>query len=397
MFEMNEKRREVFNLGLVSLFNDLSSEVVIRVLPLYLIVVIRTTFIGIGVVEAIAESTATLGKLFSGYYSDKKGRRKPLIFLGYGLSVISRPLILLQPTLVVTSLSRFADKIGKSIRTPPRDALIADLSAAGDRGRNFGINRALDTLGAVMGLACVFVFLHFNHSTESTALKTILNWACGIGAATLVVLWFGVKEPPRENLIHQKKLHLSFSSLDRRIRYYLFIGFFFALATSSDAFIIVRLRELGFSIGNIFLILTGFNIVSASTAFSLGKLSDLRGRKNLLMAGWAIYAAAYFIFGFSHSLVIFTIVFLVYGLFYSLTDGIEKALIADFVSEDQRGQAYGWLGLVQGLAVIPANLIFASIYQKIGADWAFRSSAIFALIGIVSLSFLNPRKEKELQ
>jgi len=394
MEQLEEKRRQIFNLGLVSLFNDLSSEVVIRVLPLYLIIVVQASVFGVGIIEAIAESTATLGKLLSGYYSDRQMKRKPLIFAGYALSVLSRPLILFQPTLVVVSLSRFLDKIGKSVRTPARDALIADLSDSENRGRNFGINRALDTLGAVIGLLGVYAFLRLARLNDALALKTILAWACGIGFATLIVLGLGVKEMPPKHLAQSKILKLSLMGLDLRIRFYLVIGLFFALASSSDAFIIVRFKEIGLSMGTIFLILAGFNIVSASTAFYLGHLSDKRGRKIFLTMGWLIYAFVYFFFSLSQSTPLLIAVFLFYGLFYSLTDGIEKALVADFAQGEQKGQTYGWLGLIQGLAVIPANLIFASLYEKMGSAWAFRSSAVFAMGGILLLVFFNPQSVK---
>jgi MFS family permease len=390
----SENKKQVLNLGFVSLFNDLSSEVITRVLPFYLLAVVHTTFVGLGFIEALTEATSTLGKLLSGYYSDQKAKRKPLIFIGYALSVFARPLILLQSSLFVVGSARFLEKMGKSIRTAPRDALIADLSEGKSRGRNFGINRALDTAGAVIGLTCVFLLLHFFPQDDASALKEILVGASGIGVFTLAILWFGVKEPAKKNFVKKKVVPLSWTSLDPRLRHYLIVAFFFAMANSSDAFIIVRGREMGFTLEKIFLVLIGFNLISAATAYKLTSLSDTWGRKSLLILGWALYAFAYFNLGRPHlSAEGFALTFLCYGLFYALTEGVEKALVADFETKNSKGQAYGWLGVIQGLGVIPANLIFAFLYQKKGALWAFSVSAALALFGVVLLLLLNTSSE----
>jgi MFS family permease len=389
----NNKKLQVLNLGLVSLFNDLSSEVIMRVLPLYLLTIVHASIVGIGTVEAIADSTATFGRIFSGFYSDKGGKRKPWIFFGYALSVFSRPLLLIT-TLGAAEGARFLDKVGKSVRTAPRDALIAELSDKSNRGKNFGINRALDTLGAVLGLLGVYVFLEFSPMEDKTALKYILAGASVVGLLALGVL-FLVKEPIQQKVIKAKIFHFSWTTLDRDLKRYLFVAFFFALASSSDAFIILRAHDLNFSTKSLFLTLASFNIVSASTAYSLTKLSDSKGRKSLLFVGWSIYTGVYFLFGL-HDLTkpAFILVLLLYGLFYAFTDGVEKALIADFEVGERKGEAYGWLGLVQGLAIIPANLVFAIMYQKLGSQFAFWSSAGVAVVGLILFAFFKPNKKE---
>jgi len=380
-------------LGVVSLLNDLSSEVIARVLPLFLMSIVNTTFVGIGFVEAVSEATSILGKLFSGYFSDKMRQRKPFIVGGYALSVISRPLLLFTGTLAAVVSSRFLDKVGKSIRTAPRDAFIADLSDEHTRGLNFGIHRALDTVGAVLGLAGVALFLYLKPMTDNLALWWILAFAAVAGLLSLPVLFIFIHDPPAKKTELKKNPQLSLKNLNPDLRTYLLIAFFFALASSSDAFLVIRARELGFSLIQIFLILVAFNIVSVPSYVGLASLSDRLGRKIILILGWLIYVSSYFFFGLQGlKPTFFVIGMLFYGLYYGFTDGVEKALIADFESGENKGQAFGWLAVVQGVGVIPANLLFGLIYQKIGVTQAFWFSGSMALIGVLGLSFFNPKK-----
>jgi MFS family permease len=388
MDEERQNTRRVFWLGMVSFFNDLSSEVVGRVLPLYLILVVNTSMAGVGLIEAISEGTAIFARLFTGYFSDRIARRKPFIFGGYTLSVLSRPLILISPTIPAIAMARFADRVGKGIRTPPRDALVADLSNERNRGHHFGILRGLDTLGAVLGSLGIALFLQTKLQADEVALRQVLWIASSAGVLALFVLWFGVSEPQRKAFVSGLKFpSLSFKGLDRRLQYYLVVAFLFALATSSDAFLIVKARERGFTISEIFFILTGLNIVAAISSYFLSKLSDTWGRKKMLIIGWTLYAACYFLFGLTAlSSQAFIAIICVYGLFYGFTEGAEKALIADFTTDpEKRGQAYGWLGLVMGLGIIPANLVFGLIYQRAGAAYAFWFSALFAILGVLAL------------
>ena len=336
---------------------------------------------------------AILGKLAAGYFSDKWQRRKPFVVAGYGLSVLSRPLLLISGSVIGVASSRFLDKVGKSIRTAPRDALIADLSDESNRGRNFGFHRALDTIGAVLGLAvvCMFLFLRSASMTDKTALWWILAAAGVVGVLTLPLLLAFIQEPPKKTDL-KKSPKLSFKTLDGRLKKYLIISLFFALANSSDAFLIVRAKELGFSLLQIFLILTAFNVVAVPSYAGLADLSDHMDRKILLALGWLIYAATYFVMGWKNlSPVLFVLAMLVYGLYYGLTDGVEKAMVADFQGEN-KGQAFGWLALVQGFGVIPANLLFALIYEKMGSASAFAFSGSMAVIGVLGLAFFNTKR-----
>jgi MFS family permease len=393
----NPKTRDVISLGVVSFFNDLSSEVIARVLPLYLLTVVHTSVMGIGFVEAIADGTAVFAKLFAGLYSDRLKRRKPFVFAGYAISVLSRPLIVVAPILSVVSISRFLDKVGKGVRTAPRDALVADLSTENNRGFHYGITRSLDTLGAVLGLAVVAIVLTYTPATvlPGVVLRQILLWASVVGIFALIVLWLGVSEAPMQAAQNVKKqLSFSFDGIDSRLRFYLFIAFIFALASSSDAFIIVRAKEFGLSLRDIFLVLSGFNIISAVSAYYLSDLSDRLGRKMLLASGWFIYAISYGIFGMaSLTLSQFIIAACCYGLFYGLTDGVEKAMVADFEGEQNKGKAFGLLGFVNGVGIIPANLIFGYFYKSSGFQVSFWFSGGLALIGAVLLLTLKVKKQ----
>jgi MFS family permease len=384
------EKRNIVGLGLVSLFNDLSSEVISRVLPLYILAVVGSSFVGVGVVEAIAEATSILGKLISGYFSDHLKLRKPMVMAGYALSVVSRPLLVIAPTLAGVSVARFFDKAGKAVRTPARDALIADMSHEHNRGKNFGINRALDTLGAVIGLVAVIVFLRATGESDSRGLRIIILAASAAGVLALFVLGAAVKEPSTRKALKRSDIRIGWGVLDSRLRYYLVIASFFALASSSDAFLVVRAKQFGFSLQKILFMLVIFNLVAALTSVRLSKLSDKVGRKVMLMAGWLIYTLAYFIFGLSNlSSKEFFMTMVLYGFFYSFTEGVEKALVADFEAGPRKGLAYGWLGLVQGVCIIPANLVFAYLYQDAGGHWAFWLSGAFALIGVIMLAFFK--------
>lgn len=391
--------KQVLGLGLVSFFNDLSSEVLTRVLPLYMLAVLNSSLMGVGLIEAISEGTVVLANLLSGFYSDRISRRKPFIFAGYALSVFSRPLILWGPVHhAIVGVARFLEKLGKGIRTAPRDAMIADLSDRTNRGGHFGINRALDTFGAVVGLAGVAAFLWLNPMSEKEGLTVLIKISGVVGVMALVVLWFGVKESRRAVTPIEKTADLSLKGLDEPLKRYLVIAFFFALASSSDAFLIVRAKGLGFGLVGIFLILSVFNVFSAVSAYQLSRLSDKVGRKIMLLSGWIIYFISYVFFGFGFlSPATFVVVLCVYGLFYGFTDGVEKALIADFESKSGKATAYGWINLVRGIGVVIANLLFAEAYEKRGHQLAFWLSAFFALIGVVLLYFFRPHtnaKEK---
>lgn len=384
---MNANRRTVVQLGFVSFFNDISSEVMGRILPLYLTVVVGSSVIGVGVVEAISEATNVFARILSGHLSDRYQRRKPWVFGGYALSVISRPFIVLFPGVFMAALARFFDRVGKGIRTSPRDALIADLSDETNRGYNFGIGRFLDSMGAVFGLACVALVLQSFGQDEKAGLTLIVTLAAAIGFLALLVLIF-IKEPQSQRKV-TKRVKLSFSQLDIRVKRYLLVTLVLSLAMSSDAFLVLRMHELGFSIPQISLVFLTFNLIVAISALYLGKRSDTFGRKELLVIGWIIYVIVYLALGFqlSDGALILTVLF--YGFFYGFTEGVEKALIADLAPSESRGQTFGWLGLVQGLGLLMANLMFATIYYNLGPSVAFWTSSVLALIGVILLHRFN--------
>jgi MFS family permease len=392
--DLKTNKRQIITIGFVSLFNDLSSEVVTRVLPLLLISVIKTSVFWVGAVEAVTEATGLLSRLAAGWFSDRKGKRKPFVFWGYALSVACRPLLIFTATAPLVSAVRFLERLGKGLRTAPRDAMIASYASAHDRGWAFNIHRALDTAGAVLGLLCVGIFLTITRGTDEYLLRHALLIAALAGGMALVILVIFVREPtnhspaadPAEktkNLLH------SWRGIDPQLRKYFILSSIFALALSSDSFIILRARELGMSLSAVFFILAAFNLVSVISGALLSRFSDRRGRRLSLGLGWALYSLCYFGFALhTRGNATFIALWILYGLFYGLTEGAEKALVADLAPDKKRGQAYGWLAVIAGLGAIAANLGFAIIYQRFGSSTAFACSAVLALIGTVGIALL---------
>lgn len=379
-------QRNILMIGLVSFFNDLSSEVIGRLLPIFLVVVSQASVMSVGLIEGVADATTVFARIAAGRLSDQWQKRKPLVIFGYFMSVACRPLILIFPFTNVIAITRFIDRLGKGIRTPARDALISDISNKQTRGAFFGINRFLDSLGASLGLSVVAYYLFQTQDSQTDALMKIMGVAAAVGFLALIVLIFGVKELSKKP-VTKSSTQFGFVNLDVKLKKYLGVAFVFSLASSSDAFLILRAKDLGMTLAEICLLFAVWNILAAVGSYYLSALSDTKGRKVMLMWGWSVYVICYFGFGMeSLTVQFFPFLMCFYSLFYAFTEGVEKALLADLSQPEMKAYSYGWLGLVNGLGLIPGNLIFSMIYERVGVSYSFWFSGALALLGVLLLS-----------
>jgi len=388
---MSEGRKYIFRLGVVSFFNDIASEVVLRVLPLYLTEVVKASLSILGFIEALSEGLAVIIRPLSGTLSDHFRRRKPLVVGGYGLSTLTRLGMVLKPGVLGVLLVRVVDRIGKGIRTAPRDAIISDWSDPREYGRSFGLHRSLDSAGAVLGLGAVGLLFHFLPKTEAETINTVIAVAAVFGLMSFLVLVFGVREPSHHKKVRGPRPHLKdlvWFPESRTLRKYFGAVFIFAAASSSDSFLIIRAKELGLSLSGIFILLAGFNLATVLSAIPLGKMSDRLGRKRLLLLGWGIYALAYLGMALTNQKWAFVPLILFYGFYYSASDGVERALIADLVTGGRQGSAYGFLGLVNGAGIFLANVLFGALYQTKGAVTAFLFGSCTAFAAVLLLLFI---------
>jgi len=360
----------------------------ITILPLFLAHVLKVGAHIIGLIEGIAESTATLLKIVSGWFSDRLGKRKSLTVLGYGLSTIAKPFLYLANTWGLVLGVRFTDRVGKGIRTSPRDALLADSTPKAQMGRGFGFHRAMDTLGAVVGLAGAagVVFLLQRGALElsrDTYQTLVLIGIVPAVMAVLLAIFF-----VHERKAASKQPSAGAGGFDTRFKVFLGIMFLFTLGNSSDAFLILRAWNLQLSVLHIFLLLALFNVVYAISAFPAGVLSDRFGRKAVIVAGWSVYALIYLGFALATAPWQALLLFVLYGLYHGATEGVARAFVADVVPAERRGTAYGLYHGVVGAALLPASVIAGWLWQQVSPAAPFFFGAGLAAIATVALIVL---------
>ncbi len=383
--------KNVFFLGFVSLFTDFSSEVAIRSLPLFLSNVLGVKASLIGLIEGIAESTATLMRLFSGWISDKIGKRKVLVTMGYGFSSFVKPFLYFATSWLHVLAIRFLDRVGKGIRTSPRDALIADSCLESERGKAFGFNKTMDPLGAVAGLTGAAFLVYYSQGgminlTRATYQNLVLLAVIPgfISFFLLLGLVHDVSDVTPKAA--EAKPGSETPRFDSNFKRYLAVMVFFTLGNSSDAFLMLRAQNLGMGIGEIFALLAAFNLVSSLFSYPAGKLSDKLGRKTLISIGWLVYAGVYFGFAIATSLVHIWGLYIVYGIYDGVTAGVEKAFVADLVPVRVRGTAYGLFNTAIGISALPSSLIAGILWQEIGPAAPFVFGAILAFMALIGLN-----------
>lgn len=377
-----ELPRTVWLLGLVSLFNDATSDLIYPLVPLFLASVLMAGPQALGLIEGIAEATASLLKLFSGVLADRLGHTKGWVVGGYGLAVLSRPLFFLATSWPVVLALRFADRVGKGLRTSPRDALLAGAVENSRRGLAFGLHRAMDNAGAVVGPLLAAWLL-----ARGVPLKDIFLWSIVPGIIT-IVLALAVKEPPAIPVAQRQPFSWKLAGFPSAYKRYLLVLALFTLGNSSNMFLLLRAKELGLPEYQVPLLWALVSAVAMVFSTPLSALSDRLGRVRLILVGWVIYGFCYLLLGLNgfHALLLWPL-FAAYGLFLAATEGAEKALVADLAPRDRLGTAYGWFNLTAGAMLLPASLLFGWLWQGVSVEAAFGFSAACALLAAALLKF----------
>ncbi|MEW6610066.1 MAG: MFS transporter [Patescibacteria group bacterium] len=380
-------KRNVFFLSVVSLLNDASSDMIYPLIPLFLSSVLGATYTTIGIIEGVAESTAATLRVFSGSMSDRVRKRKIFTIIGYSFSTVVKPILAIATKPWHVLIVRFLDRTGKAIRSAPRDALIADSIEMTERGKSFGFHKMMDTMGAALGPLVAFMLLRFFQGNFRPVF--FLSFVAGAIAVCTLILFTSdaiQKIPSMDQGSSKSKitLHHIKELLKGPFLWFLAASILFALGNSSDAFLLLRAQNLGVATALIPIIYFIFNIVFAGFSYPLGKLSDKINRKILIMAGYFIFIAVYL--GFANATAPWHAwaLFGAYGLYYAFTEGVQKALIADFVPETLRATAYGAFHTLTGIALLPASIIAGSLWQRFGAQAPFLWGS-FTAIGAILL------------
>jgi MFS family permease len=398
--------RNVWAATATSFLTDVSSEMVSNVLPLFLANVLGASTSAIGLIEGVAETTASLLKAASGWLSDQIGRRKELAVLGYALSACAKPFLYMATTWGAVLGVRFADRVGKGLRTAPRDALVADSTDPRKRGLAFGLHRAGDTGGAVIGIGLAIIILRAVEAggagLDRPAFQRLVLFSLIPAFLAVVVMALGVREIRKAARSAGTSPAGGVRSLGRKLLLFVGIMILFTLGNSSDAFLILRAQDVGLSVSSVLAMMLTFNLVYAAVATPAGALSDRFGRKRMLLLGWSIYVLTYLGFALATAGWHAWLLMLVYGAYYGLTEGAAKALVADLVPAEARGTAYGVFNAAIGLTALPASLAAGILWQGIGgwgglgasAPFAFGAGMAFLAAILLSLLPLQARRQE---
>jgi MFS family permease len=403
---MNEpSRRKIFDLhpnifflGLVSLFTDVSSEMIFTIMPLFIVNVLGSSALVVGLIGGLTEGFDAIFRIFSGRISDRIKKRKLLAVVGYGFSTIVKPFMYIATTWGAALGVRFGDRFGKGIRSSPRDALVADSVEAGQRGKGFGIHRAMDTTGAVLGVAIAALIIYLVQGTRphDLLIRSTYHWLVLVGVvpavlAVIILLAF----------VHDRKQSFTATTagtgaslpktdirFDTRFKLFLLVMGIFTLGNSSDFFVILRAQDLGSSVLYITLMLVLFNVTYAFVATPAGVLSDRLGRKRVIALGWLIYAVVYLGFALSNSVWLTWVLFACYGVYYGIVEGVAKAFVADLVPVERRGTAYGYYQGVVGMTLLPASVLAGWLWETVSPATPFylgAGLAFLAMLGLLAL------------
>lgn len=395
--------RNVWAVGFTSMFMDISSEMVLNLLSLFLANVLGVTTSIIGLIDGVAEATASILKLFSGWLSDRIGGRKWLAVFGYGVSAITKPFFYIASSWGLVAGVRWADRVGKGIRTAPRDALVADSVTPQTRGIAFGFHRAMDTAGAMLGILIAALVVWLTQKNElllsRSTFQTIVLISLIPAFLAVLTLAFGAKDVTTKGKSEAPRISLK--SMGRPFSIFLVIVSIFTLGNSADSFLVLRAQNLGVSVLGILLMLAVFNLIYMLVSTPAGSLSDRIGRRRLIIGGWLVYALIYFGFAAAQSGWQVWVLYAAYGLYYGLAYGSANALVSDLVPENLRGTAYGTYHAVIGLLAFPASFIAGVLWQGLGNWGGFGPSAPFlfgggmALIAALMMVFWMPKVKSQ--
>ncbi|MBS4015446.1 MAG: MFS transporter [Candidatus Latescibacteria bacterium] len=372
----------VIILGIASLLTDISSEMVYPIIPFFLVSLGAGPAV-LGLIEGVAESFASLLKVFSGYFSDKKRKRKPLAIVGYASSTVGKLFLYLANSWGLVFLGRLTDRFGKGVRTAPRDALIADSTPQNKRGRAYGLHRAMDTLGATIGVLLAYFLIKSNITNYSRIFLFSL-----IPAFLGVLILFVVREKITQVWKSRHSLKLSWKQLPVKLRLFLIIVFVFALGNSSNQFLILRAKSIGFSITTVLMLYLFYNLTYGLLSYPIGRLSDMIGRKKILIAGYLIYGLVYLGFAVAGKPSVLWLLFGVYGFYSAFTEGVEKAFVSDIAPENLRGTLIGLHATLIGIGLLPASLIAGGLWSIIGASAPFYFGGVLGIIAAIGLAII---------
>ncbi|UCG72744.1 MAG: MFS transporter [Chromatiales bacterium] len=371
----------VWALGFVSLFMDISSEMVHSLLPVFFVSVIGLSYTSVGLIEGIAQAIALITKIFSGALSDLIGKRKPLALLGYGLAAVTKPIFALASSAGLIVSARFLDRVGKGIRGAPRDALIADITPEAVRGASYGIRQSLDSVGAFVGpgLALMLMFLLAND------IRGVFWFAVIPAAISVLILWFGVREPKRPPDGPRPRLPLHRSEIRKLSKSYwntVAVGAVLMLAGFSEAFLVLRAQDIGLPVALIPVVFIVMNVIYALSAYPAGMLSDRWGRPSLIVAGFLVLIVADAVLALAGNITWVMTGVVLWGLYMGLTQGVVTALVADTAPAELRGTAFGVFNLVSGISLLLASAIAGWLWDQYGAPAPFIASAAFAAVAL---------------
>ncbi len=383
---MTKINKNIWVTSWVSLFTDISSEMLYPVIPIFLTSVLGASMAVVGLIEGMAESTASLLRVVSGVLSDKFAKRKPFVVFGYSFSALSKPLIALAQGWPLVLFARFLDRFGKGVRSAPRDALIADYSSPEQRGLTFGLHRSMDTIGALTGPLITILLLIWLKENY----RPIFLLAAIPAFLAVILLIFFLKEPHRHQDFNNNKIKLTWklAGFDKNFKVFLLVSVIFALGNSSDAFLIMRSKNLGFSTILVILAYVSYNATYAIFSLPFGALSDKIGRKKVLTAGLLIFSAVYLGFAFLNKGIYLWILFPVYGFYMAMTEGVSKAFITDLVPSEKRGTAIGLYYTLTGLVTFLASFMAGLLWTYVNISAPFIYGALMAGLSAVLLMIL---------
>ncbi len=392
----------VFFLGLVSLLTDVSSEMIFTLVPLFVKNVLGGGGIIVGLIGGLSESFDAVFRIFSGRISDRFQKRKALAVLGYGFSTIVKPFMLLASAWGGVLGVRFGDRIGKGIRSSPRDALIADSVSAETRGKGFGIHRAMDTAGAVLGLAGAAVIIYFLQGSGLDLTNDTYRWLVIVGivpaviAVIMLVAFVHEKGLPSQAAVKAAGAvpAVKPQAFSGQFKLFILIMGIFTLGNSSDFFIVLRAQNLEVNVLEITIMLVLFNLTYAIIATPAGILSDKLGRRKVIIIGWTVYALVYLGFALATSVWSIWVLFAAYGIYYGIVEGVAKAFVADLVPAERRGTAYGYYQGVVGLMLLPASVLAGVLWDKVNPAAPFYLGAGLAFLAMLGLLFLLKEKRQ---
>ncbi|HNW86819.1 MAG TPA: MFS transporter [Candidatus Limiplasma sp.] len=380
-------------LGLVSFFSDISSEMVYPIIPLYLTGAFGATPALVGIIEGIAESLASLLKVFSGYLTDRYHHKKPVAFVGYATGLLYKFALILASSWVGILGARVIDRIGKGIRTAPRDVMVSESARAGSAGHAFGIHKALDMAGSAVGIFLAYLML--NRMNGGMDYHNLF-WLSMIPAVLGLVMFFFIKEKKMEQPTRQREpFWKNMKQLNGQLKLYLLVAFLFTLGNSSNAFLLLRAKSVGFDDATVILLYFLYNVTASLLAIPVGRRSDRVGRKRVLVAGYLTYTAVYAGFAFANTKPLMIGLFALYGLYTAMIAGVERAYISEIAPPNLKGTMLGMQSTLVGIALLPASAIAGLLWNVFGAAVPFLFGALMSLLAAMLLIFFMQDQPKE--